>query len=240
MERLNNLHTTNVGFYSSLLLTLLTVVSFGFAMLAVPPSGPFCPGDCMSYPYTDILKYFPRDYLWMYFTFFQLCAFLVFIIANHYVVNIEKKIYSFISVAFSVVSVTVLITNYFLQFSVIPISILKEQKEGIALLTQYNGNGIFIVLEELGFIIMSISFIFLSFVFSFKNRIEKYIRMILMLPLIVTIISFIFYTILYGLNRDYRFEVATISINWIVTIIVGILSCFYFRRKIKILQKEHT
>jgi hypothetical protein len=226
-----NIIAMKIGLYSSGALIILTVITFGFAMIAIPPAGPYCPGNCMDYPYPDILSYFPRDYYWMYLAVFQLCAFLIFIIANHFIAPVERKIYSFISVAFALIATTILLVDYFLQFSVVPISVMKGQTEGIALLTQYNGHGIFIVLEELGFIMMSISFVFLSPIFSMKSRLEKAIRWILIMPFVVNVFAFVFYSISFGLDRDYRFEVAAITINWIVTILVGILIGIYFRRE---------
>ncbi len=38
-------------FVSSLVLSGLTVITFGFAMSAIPSAGPYCPGNCMDYPY---------------------------------------------------------------------------------------------------------------------------------------------------------------------------------------------
>lgn len=220
-----------VGLYASVSLAILTVITFGLAMIAIPPSGPNCPSNCMSYPYPDILSYFPRDYYWMYLATFQLCTFLIFIIANHFVAPVERKIYSFISIAFALIATTILLVNYFLQFSVVPISVMKGQTEGIALLTQYNGHGIFIVLEELGFIMMSIALSFLSLVFSIKNRLEKTIRWTLLTPFVVNVVAFVFYSAQFGLDRDYRFEVATITINWLALILAGILTGLFFKRE---------
>jgi hypothetical protein len=226
-----NIIAMKVGLYSSGALVILTIITFGFAMIAIPPAGPNCPSNCMDYPYPDILSYFPRDYYWMYLAVFQLCSFLIFIITNHFVAPVERNIYSFISVAFALIATTVLLVDYFIQFSVVPISVMKGQTEGIALLTQYNGHGIFIVLEELGFIMMSISFLFLSPIFSMKSRLEKTIRWILIMPFVVNVFAFVFYSISFGLDRDYRFEVAAITINWVVTILVGILIGIFFKRE---------
>ena len=226
-----NIIAMKVGLYSSGALVILTIITFGFAMIAIPPAGPNCPSNCMDYPYPDILSYFPRDYYWMYLAVFQLCAFLIFIIANHFVAPVERKVYSFISVAFALIATTILLVDYFIQFSVVPISVMKGQTEGIALLTQYNGHGIFIVLEELGFIMMSISFLFLSPIFSMKSRLEKAIRWILIMPFVVNVFAFVLYSISFGLDRDYRFEVAAITINWVVIILVGILIGIFFRRE---------
>jgi len=224
------------GFYSSLSLTVLTIITWAFAMIAVPPAGPYCPSDCMTYPFSDILSYYPRDYYWMYLSIFQLFAFLIFIVSNHFIAAIEKKLFSFISVVFALISATVLLIAYFTQFSIVPISIMKGETEGIALITQYNGHGIFIALEELGYITMSISLFFLAFIFSMKDRLNKAIRLTLTLPFLVTALSFVLYSIAYGIDRDYRFEVATITINWLVTIAIGILISILLKNKLKVIK----
>jgi hypothetical protein len=221
------------GFYASIALTIFTIVTFGFAMMAIPPAGPYCPGNCMDYPFKDLMNYYPRDYQWMYLAIFQLFAFLIFVISVHFVANSEKKIFSFTGVAFALISTTVLLADYFIQFAVIPISMMKGETEGIALLTQYNGHGIFIALEELGYITMSISLFFLAPVFTSSNRLEKYICWLLFLPFILNIIAFVVYSILFGIDRSYRFEVASISINWLFIIVASILISIFFKRNFK-------
>jgi len=202
-------------------------------MIAVPPAGPYCPGDCMSYPFLDILSYYPRDYYWMYLAVFQLFAYLLFIVSIHFIASIEKKLFSFVSVAFSLISSIVLLIAYFVQFSVVPMSMMKGETDGIALITQYNGHGIFIAMEDLGYITMSISFLFLAFIFSMKNRLEKSIRLILIMAFLFTVVSFIYYSIEFGIDRSYRFEVATITINWLVTITAGILISILIKKRLK-------
>lgn len=223
--------TLKFAFYSSISVTVLTIITWGFAMMAVPPAGPYCPGGCMSYPYLDILLYYPRDYIWMYLAIFQLFAFLVFILSNHFIAPPEKKLFGFVSIAFALISTTVLLIAYFVQFSVVPMSMMKGETEGIALLTQYNGHGIFIALEELGYITMSISFLFLAFVYLAKSKLEKSIRLVLLLPFIITVISFVLYSVKYGLDRNYRFEVVAISINWLVIIVAGVLISIFIKRR---------
>ena len=220
-----------IGYYSSILLSVITIITFGFAMTAIPPSGPYCPGNCMEYPFSDSLIYYPRDYYWMYCAIIQLLVYLIFMISVHFIAPAEKKIYSFIGISFSVITSVILLANYFIQFAVVPISFMKGETEGIALLSQYNGHGIFIALEELGFFLMSLSLLFMAPVFSMRNRIENAIRWILIIPSIGTVISFIFYSIMYGLDRNYRFEVAAISINWLALIVIGILAGIFFKRQ---------
>jgi len=221
------------GYYSSFLLSILTIITFGFAMTAIPPVGPYCPDNCMEYPFPDILLYYPRDYYWMYLAVFQLFAFVIFIVTNHFIVNASKKLYTFLSISFTLISSTVLLIAYFTQFSVVPISVMKGETEGIALLTQYNEHGLFIAMEELGYITMSIALFFLAFAFSKNSRSERIIRIILISQLILTVIAFIFYSIKFGIERSYLFEVATITINWLVIIIIGIMIGLHFRNKLK-------
>jgi hypothetical protein len=221
------------GYYSAFLLSFLTIVAFGFAMTAIPPAGPYCPDNCMEYPFPDILLYYPRDYYWMYIAIFQLFAFVIFIVTIHFTANVAKKLFTFLSVSFALISSTVLLMAYFTQFSVVPISVMKGETDGIALITQYNEHGLFIAMEELGYITMSIALFFLAFAFSKNTRAEKIIRIILISQLFATILAFIFYSIKFGIERSYLFEVATITINWSVLIIVGIMIGFHFRRRLK-------
>lgn len=221
------------GLFSALSLTILTIITWGFAMIAVPPSGPYCPGNCMDYPFSDLLLYYPRDYFWMYLAIFQLFGYLIFMVSLHYIAQIEKKLFSFLSVIFALIASIVLLIAYFIQFSVVPMSMMKGETEGIALLTQYNGHGIFIAMEDLGYITMSIAFLFLSFIFSTKNRLENLIRLTLMSTFILTVLAFVFYSIKFGINRSYRFEVAAISINWLITIAIGILTSIFIMKKLK-------
>jgi hypothetical protein len=222
-----------VGIISSWVLSILTIVTFGLAIIATPPTGPWCLANCMIYPYSNLLDYFPRDYFWMNLAIFQMAVFLIFIIAHHFLAPEEKKIYSFISVAFAIMAALILMTNYHVQSAVVPISVMKNQTEGIALLTQYNGNGIFIAAEELGFTLMSLAFLFLSLTFPFKTWLEKAIRIILSAPFIANVLIFIILFFQYGIDRDYRYEVAAITTNWLAAIAVGIFAGIYIGKNKK-------
>ncbi len=103
----------------------------------------------------------------------------------------------------------------------------------IAILTQYNPHGIFIALEDIGYLMMSIAFLFMAPVFSVTNKLEGAIRRIFIAGFVLTVISFIVLSILYGINLEYRFEVAAIAINWIVMIISGILLSVVFKRAMR-------
>jgi hypothetical protein len=52
----------------------------------------------------------------------------------------------------------VLITDYFIQVSVIQPSLLAGETDGISILSQFNPHGIIKVLEEIGLMFMILSF----------------------------------------------------------------------------------
>jgi hypothetical protein len=236
-DNYSNFSAMRVGLASSSALAVLTLITFGLAMMAIPPSGPYCPANCMDYPYPDILSYYPRDYYWMVAALFQLSAFLVLVISHHFIAAMEKKVFSLMAVVSAAMSATILMVDYYLQLAVVPISVMKGETAGISLLTQYNGHGIFLALEELGYILMSISLFCLSPVFGLNNSLEKAIRWILVLPFAGNLIAFAYYSARFGLDRDYRFEVASITINWTVLIFFSILLSVHLKQKMKALPK---
>ena len=227
-------NTTNqVGFYSAILTTVITMITFGIALTAVPISGPFCPEGCIEYPYLDTLSQFPKDYLWMFPATLLVLVYVILMTVIHSFAADQKKIFSQIGLSFSIIASVILLADYFIQFSVIPVSLIKGETQSISILTQYNPHGVFIVLEELGFLMMSLSFLFISLVFSKANRVETAVRWVFLAGFILPLISLLLITLGYGIDRSYRFEVAVITIDWFVLIINGILLSLVFRRRLK-------
>jgi len=115
----------------------VTAVTFGLAITAIPNAGAGCRVDCVEYPYLDTLSEFPGDYLWMPPAMFLVVLYVILVAAIHAQATPHKKIYSHIGLSFALIA-AVLLGDYFVQFSVAPISLMNGQTEGIALLTQYN------------------------------------------------------------------------------------------------------
>jgi len=222
-----------LGFYSAILTTVLTVVTFIIAIFTPPISGPFCVDSCINYPFANVVLRFPRDYLWMYTAILLILIYVVLMVCIHHYASREKKIFSQIGLSFALISAAILIIDYFIQISVIQPGLVNGEIDGIAILTQYNPHGIFIALEEIGYLMMSVAFLCLAPVFSGTNRLESTIRWIFIISFILTITSLIILSIFYGINREYRFEVAVITINWMVLIVSGILLSVVFKRAIR-------
>jgi hypothetical protein len=60
--------------------------------------------------------------------------------------------------------------DYFLQVSVIQPNLLLKETDGIALLSQFNAHGVFIVLEHVGFFMMRLSMLCMAPVFVGKTK----------------------------------------------------------------------
>lgn len=87
----NIININRLGFYSNVLMTLFTVMTFTIAVLTPPVSGPYCTGYCLKYPYTDIISRFPRDYFWMYTAIMMFLFFIVSVICIHHSAPKEKR-----------------------------------------------------------------------------------------------------------------------------------------------------
>jgi hypothetical protein len=218
-----------LGFAFAIATALLTVLTFVIAFLTPPLSGPYCSGSCFQYPYLDIAARFPRDYYWMIPAMFLMATFLVLAVCLHRTVPEAKKVYSTIGVLFAAMSTAIFISDYFIQLSIIQPSLLSGEADGIALVSQFNPHGLFIVLEELGFICMSLSFAFFAPVFAGKG-VTHGLKWLLRCSVFLTGTSFAAYTAFFGVHREYRFEVAVISINWLTLIVAGILLAIYFKK----------
>ena len=218
------------GYYISLFTAVITIITFGIAICTPPLSGPFCKSGCFEYPYHEIISRFPRDYYWMFPAIILSFSYMIMMISVHKTVTPEKSVFSLAGVAFAMISTLILSVDYFVQVSFIQPSLLAGETEGIAMLSQFNPHGLFIILEELGFITMNISFIFLAPVLTSSTRLERSLRLTIIIGFILMLLSFAAVVLINGINREYRFEVMIISITWIELIIVSILFSKYFKK----------
>jgi hypothetical protein len=227
-------HDSNrFGYYSALLTCLMAIVTFGFALVAIPISGANCAGDCVEYPYLNTAAQYPRDFLWMPLAMVLVLAYVTLMASIHSYASPQKSIFSQVGLSFAMMAAGILLADYYIQFSVIPMSLINNETAGLPLLIQYNPHGVFLMLEEAGYLIMSLSFLFVAPVFSDKGRLEAAVRWGFMLGGVVAFGSLIAIFAIYGLARLDRFEVVVLSTSWLVLIINGILLSILFRRQLR-------
>jgi hypothetical protein len=221
----------NPGFHVALSTVILSVITFCIAILTPPLSGPLCKDGCFTYPFADISSRFPRDYYWMYPAMLLSILFIFLMVHIHYYAAATTQRYSLAALLFALIGSSTLLIDYFIQVSVIQPSLLRGETDGIAIFTQYNSHGLFIVLEEVGYTMISLALFSAIPVFSRNNKLEKAIRIVFFTCFVVAISGFILITAIYGIRREYRFELLVITIVWTTLIVGGILLARLFKLK---------
>lgn len=218
-----------VGFISSIALAVTAVITLAIGVCTPPISGPFSTATSIKYPYTDIQSRFPRDYYWMYPAMLLMVFSVIYIVSIDEYAGAKRKILSRTALLFACLSAGILTVDYFIQVTVIQPSLINGELDAIGILTQYNPHGIFIALEEIGYIFMSISFLFIAPLFSGSGRILAMLRWTAISGFALTVLSFAVITFIYGIHREYLFEVAVFTIDYIVLILLGLFSGIMFR-----------
>jgi len=227
-----------LGFYSAILSTVVAIITFGLAMTAIPISGANCPADCVEYPYLDTVSQYPKDFLWMFAALLLVLVYVALMVSIHSYADNHKKVFSQIGLSFAMIAAAVLLIDYYLQLSVVPVSLMNAETEGLALLIQYNSHGVFLALEELGYLLMSLSFLFMAAALSSTSRLEAAIRWIFAAGFVLVILSLAGISFRYGLERLDRFEVVAISIDWFILIVNGVLLSILFRRQTRRMERS--
>jgi hypothetical protein len=226
-------NSIKMGFVIALIMTILTIITFAIAIYTPPVTGPYCQTNCLNYPFTEIISRFPADYTWMHTAMLLILMYVILMVCIYQYAAENKKIFGLLGLSFSIISASILIADYFIQLAVIQPSLIKGETDGIALITQYNPHGIFIALEEVGYLTMSIAFLSLAPVFSGNTRLERAIKWVLRVSFTLILLAFTVISTEYGINREYRFEVYAITIEWTTLIVSGILLAQLFRREMR-------
>ena len=219
-----------LGFWSAILMAVLATAAFAAAISTPPRSGPFCVSSCITYPYINVASFVPRDYLWMVPEIFLPPLFVVLMACIHNYVDDDKKVFSQVALSCALLSAAVITTDYFIQLTVMQPSLLKGETEGLSLFSQYNPHGIFIALEDLGYLMMSAAFLFAALVFDPHERLERAMRWLFVISSLLALGLFLALTLVYGNELEYRFEVTILTINWITLIVSGVLLSILFQR----------
>lgn len=211
---------------------LLTMFTFGLAVMAVPVAGRFCVVNCVDYPYADILDQFLKNYLWMYPAMVLCLVFVVLLAVIYQTAAPERKLFGLVGLCFGLMSSTILIIDYFVQVSVVQPSLLLGETEGIALITMFNEHGIFIALEDIGYLLMAAAMGATGLVFTGKNLAEKIARWAFIAAPVLCVLALVYVSFRYGIQRGYIFEVIAISIDWTALIVGSIALAGMFNAQV--------
>jgi hypothetical protein len=202
----------------------VTVVSFALALTAVP--------DEVPYPFSSdvIAAQWPGDYLWMYPAMLLMLLFIAVIASVHEHAPPARRIFSLLGLSFAIIAAAVLLITYFVQVTVMQPSLDKGRLDGWAMLTMYNPNGVFIALEELGYLLMSLALAVLAPAFVRRNKVERTIRWLFVSSFALAVGALAAVSATRGIDRGYLFEIIVISIVWLTLIVAGPLVAVVLRR----------
>jgi hypothetical protein len=223
--------TDRVGLWAAIL-TVLVTATFAVVGVATPArSGPFCATwGCVPAPYTDVAGFIPGDYLWLIPGTLLVPIFVVLMASIHAWAPETRRIFSRIGLAFAVAYAVVIGVDYFVQFTVVIPSLQAGETAALSLLTQYNPHGLFIAGEALGYLTMSVALLSAAPVFA-GGGVERAIRWVFGAGFGLAVVAFVAFWLVGG--DLVAFEVAVLSINWIVLIASGVLLSVVFRRGIQ-------
>lgn len=219
-----------VGMWSAAALAVLAAVSFGVAATTPPRTGPFAaPGTAIAYPYSAAAQFVPRDFLWMYPALLMMFAFVVVAVCVRERGAAGQRLFGTIGSSLATASFVVIAIDYFIQLRTVQPALVRGEADGLAILSQYNPHGVFIALEELGFLVAGLSFLFLALALG-SSRLERATRWVLLVASALVIASFVGMSAAFGLNLEYRFEVTAITFVWLTLLVVGVLLAFVFSK----------
>jgi hypothetical protein len=229
-QRVQAYPARRLGFWSAIFTAVFAAVAFGLGIFTPVRSGPNCAGNCIGYPYTNAAAFVPRDYLWMYPALLMVFAFVI-LLACVYIDGIEqRRVFGLIALAFSVMCATAIAIDYFIQLVVIQPSLLKGETAGLSLFTQYNPHGIFLGMEDLGYLMLSVAFLFVGLAIAGRSRLERAAHWLFIAAAVLVVGALLGLALLLRENLADRFEITAIAITWITLIVGGILLSFIFRR----------
>ncbi len=218
------------GFWVCLLTAAITAVSFSIAILTPPRSGPFCTASCVLYPYSTTTPFFPRDFWWMFPALSIAPLYLVLCACMHSWVASPRTLFSRIAMLFAAIAASIITLDYFLQIEVLQPSLLRAELDGMAVISQYNPHGLFIAMENLGYLMMGISMFFVGLALTGDGRLENFVRWQLIVSGAAGFAAFVSMSIYFGTGLETRFELAIITIDWFGLIIAAILLGILLRR----------
>ena len=196
-------------------------------------SGAFCTSACITYPYTDVTAFVPRDYLWMYPALLLVVLFVVLAVCIHHMAAPAVRALSGSAVALAVVAASAIVVDYGVQLLVLQASLVKGEIEGFTLFSMYNPHGIFIALEDVGYLVLGVAFLFVARAIPTGSRLGKFISWLFTAGGALTVGALILLSLRYGTDLDYRFELTAIFINWLVLIVSGILLNRQFAQRLR-------
>lgn len=212
--------------------TVVAAVASLAAGITTPPrSGPYCRGGCVTYPYTDVASFVPRDYLWMYPALVLALVFVLLAVCLAGRAAPHRRLFSKTGVCFAAIGAGALVVDYGIQLTVMQPALLNGETDGLSPFSQYNPHGVFIGLENVGYGAQGLALLFLGLaLLADGSRLIRATGRVFIVGGLLTVVALVLLGAIYGASLDYRFEVVSLLVVWVVLIAGGLMLSVAFSR----------
>ncbi len=208
---------------SAAAMTAAAATALYLAMTLAPPrSGPNClTADCVTYPYTDIAAYMPTDYWWMYPAALLPLTLVVALVSLRDTIPPHRRTALWLAVLSAAAASIVLDLAYAIQLMVVQPSLARGESEALTLWSQYNPHGLFIALENLGYLLACLALLAVAWLFPGGGARSRALRWwsgtwgtigVIGLPTLALTLRF---------DMEYQYEVLSLVATWIGLLVLG-------------------
>jgi hypothetical protein len=142
-----------------------------------------------------------------------------------------RRLFSRAGVCFAVIGAGALVIDYGIQLTVMQPGLLSGQTEGLSPFSQYNPHGVFIGLENVGYAMLNLALLFLGIaLLAAGSRLVRATGRVFAAGGALAMVALVAYGAAYRERLDYRFEVASLLVTWLVLIAAGPLLGVAFAR----------
>ena len=184
--------TSKIGLWSAVLTTIFSV-SYGIAVIAVLVSSLSALSSSQAQGWSGIDAFLatfqPIQMLPVIPSLLLAPAFTALMVSIHYYASEDKKIWSHLGLAFTLIYATMAAINYMMQLIPVWRSITNRETDGLEMFVLGNPHSIFWGLAY-AYIFMNLAMLFSAQVFG-GNRLEKWTRLLFILNGISVVVSLI-------------------------------------------------
>jgi hypothetical protein len=210
-------------FVVAVLTAVTALTALAIAVFTPAHAGPYCRSGCVEYPYTGGAEFVPRDFWWQYPAILLALLAVVFMMGLTTRPSARAALAARVAAMLAAIAAGLLVTDYAIQLTVVQPSLLKHETRGLGLLSQFNPHGVFIALENAGYLLLALAFVAIGVAMKARSRPERAARIMFIAGGAATLLALIGYAAAYRADLDYRFEVAGIAIDWLVLIAASTL-----------------
>jgi hypothetical protein len=211
------------AFWVAATTALLAAAALVAGITTPPRSGAFCRGECVTYPYTDVVAFVPRDYWWMYPGLLLALAAVLLAVCLRPLAAPRHDVLAAAAVCLTAIGAAVLVVDYGVQLTVVQPALLAGETDGLSLWSPYNPHGLFLALENIGYAVLAAAMLLLGIALRPRVRLLRMAGWVFTVGGALSLAALVALAAIYGVDLDVRYEVTAIVITWLVLLTTGTL-----------------